>query len=636
MKTLKLLFAVCALFVINNAFAQSAHLTLSDAYPQAGEKLTLSYNTAGSPLEGKTAAAAIIYWLDGKTYPAVAVDFKANGKLLTADVQVPDSAQAFAVKMTSPDSIDNNAGKGYVYMVYKGETPVPGAYASLAYVNVVYRNLGIDKSDMDAAVADLDKEFALYPTGKTKYKSNYFLYPAYSKSSANKILAMRIVDSLEKSSDEKDNYAAADMLYRMRKGDKGDSLIAVMKVKFPNGIAARQQRENDILKEKDVTKKDSLFAVYLKAGAAKDAAFLDYVTANVAVANLREARFDKFYYYKAMLKDSTILADFLNDVPYNWAKAGVHLQEAELLAKEGLLMDQYKTDHATAGSFATAEQVKRSYQSSWDYAADSYAYILYKEAKYDEALKVEKPVWERNKDEADIAENYADILVATKNYAQATDIIETSIKSGKETDGLKSALKTCYLKNKGSENGYAEYLAILENASKEAARAELIKQMINQPAPVFTLKDVNGNVVSLSDLKGKTVIVDFWATWCGPCKASMPGMQMAVNKYKDDPNTVFLFIDTWENGDKYLDGVKKFIADNNYTFHVVMDETGNDGRQSKVVTRFNVEGIPTKFIIDKNGNIRFKIIGYDGTPQALVDEVSAMIDLTANPPGSFN
>jgi thiol-disulfide isomerase/thioredoxin len=155
--------------------------------------------------------------------------------------------------------------------------------------------------------------------------------------------------------------------------------------------------------------------------------------------------------------------------------------------------------------------------------------------------------------------------------------------------------------------------------------------MVNQPAPVFALKDFDGNLVSLKDLKGKVVIVDFWATWCGPCKASFPGMQLAVNKYKDDPNVKFLFVDTWEEGDNYLDGVKKFIADNKYTFHVIMDEKGDDGRQSKVVTAFGVKGITTKFIIDKNGNIRFSYVGYSGTPEKLLDEVTNMVDMATNP-----
>jgi hypothetical protein len=108
-------------------------------------------------------------------------------------------------------------------------------------------------------------------------------------------------------------------------------------------------------------------------------------------------------------------------------------------------------------------------------------------------------------------------------------------------------------------------------------------------------------------------------------------MQMAVNKYKDDEDVKFLFIDTWENGDNYIDGVKKFIADNNYTFNVLVDEKGSDGRQSKVVSQFGVTGIPTKFIIDKNGNVRFKVVGFDGSADGLVDEVSTMIDMAKAP-----
>jgi len=155
--------------------------------------------------------------------------------------------------------------------------------------------------------------------------------------------------------------------------------------------------------------------------------------------------------------------------------------------------------------------------------------------------------------------------------------------------------------------------------------------MIKQPAPLFTLKDIQGKTVSLASLKGKTVVIDFWATWCGPCKMSFPGMQIAQNKYKDNADVVFLFIDTWETGSNYLPGVKRFIAENNYSFHVLIDEMGEDKRQSKVISSYKVDGIPTKFIIDKNGDIRFKYVGFSGTTAAVVNEVTAMIDLLNDP-----
>ena len=154
---------------------------------------------------------------------------------------------------------------------------------------------------------------------------------------------------------------------------------------------------------------------------------------------------------------------------------------------------------------------------------------------------------------------------------------------------------------------------------------EIRKSMINETSPSFALMDLDGNNVSISELKGKVVVVDFWATWCGPCKASFPGMQRMVNKYRNNPNVRFLFVDTWEKGDDKKKLAADFINANKYTFQVLMDN------EDKVVSMFKVEGIPTKFVIDPKGMIRFKSVGYSGNDEKLVTELTAMIDLASQP-----
>ncbi|MNL20942.1 Sporulation thiol-disulfide oxidoreductase A precursor [compost metagenome] len=153
--------------------------------------------------------------------------------------------------------------------------------------------------------------------------------------------------------------------------------------------------------------------------------------------------------------------------------------------------------------------------------------------------------------------------------------------------------------------------------------------MINTPAPAFALKNLKGEVVDLAKLKGKTVILDYWATWCGPCIQSFPGMQMAVEKYRNDPNVVFLFINTFQREENREKAVKDWVLANpKYTFNVLLDnKKTEDPEQFEVVSQYKVTGIPTKFVIDGNGNIRFKTAGFDGTPEATVKELDIMIDL---------
>ena len=271
-------------------------------------------------------------------------------------------------------------------------------------------------------------------------------------------------------------------------------------------------------------------------------------------------------------------------------------------------------------------ETNKEYNESNDYLLSNSLYsnarVLNKLEKYDSALPIIEESIAKVKDaDQDAITLYINTLYKLKDYSKLTEKAEVFIKEGKNSPEIIDDLKNAYVFKNGSDKDFESYLSKLEEKGRVLLIEKLKKEIISVPAPQFTLKDLTGNSVSLSDLKGKTLVVDFWATWCGPCKASFPGMQMMVNKYKDDPNVKFLFVNSWERVDNPLKNASDFIKQNNYNFHVLLDD------KNKVIGEYDVAGIPTKFIIDKNGNIRFKSVGFDGSAEGLVEELSNMIEM---------
>ena len=143
-----------------------------------------------------------------------------------------------------------------------------------------------------------------------------------------------------------------------------------------------------------------------------------------------------------------------------------------------------------------------------------------------------------------------------------------------------------------------------------------VDKLIGQKAPDFRLKDINGKEVSLSSFKGKVVLLNFWATWCPPCKAEMPSMNKLYEKLKSR-GFVVIAVST----DKRPDEPKDFIANNPVGFPVLLD---NDLKVSR--NSYKTFMLPTTFLIDRKGVIAEKYFGeQEWMEPEIIKEIEALL-----------
>jgi len=159
------------------------------------------------------------------------------------------------------------------------------------------------------------------------------------------------------------------------------------------------------------------------------------------------------------------------------------------------------------------------------------------------------------------------------------------------------------------------FLIVSVGSCKRGKEAEIIFPTIGNIAPELTVRDLNGKTVSLSDYRGKIIMVEFWATWCPPCIELIPVLDELYNKYKTK-GFVVLSIASEDEGDET---VKGFVKDSGLTYPVFI-------ASSDTLKNYGISSIPVSFIIDKDGKIVNKHLGY--TPdikQELSTEIKQLL-----------
>lgn len=594
-------------------------------FPSPGDDVTIKYNPASTPLEGLTKVEMIVYLYEVEIEKTVSVEMEKYGNGWIGEFETDESTRGALIKFMSDKLEDINNNRGYSVKLFENENEVPGAVGGLASSFGRWgSSVGFER-DFAVSVKLFEKEFEKNPQIKNEYIDNYFyvLNRVKDEGYENKIETELNSLAVQENLSEEDYKTLCNWFRVINKSEKADEFKISAEEKFPGGDFVQFELARDFRNESEVEKQIELLKEFEADYPASEYLADMYETVTVKLRNEK-----KYETAKSFMSDNFDKIDtyWFYSVPSRIYDEEGDLDVALEIVKKGVIKGQQQYNKPTTPKPKTQTEKEWNEERGFYLGMNDFIYakILRKMGKKEEILPILEEAVELTIDfyaQQELNDLYAEVLVESGNNQKALVELSDMVQKGFASQTINGLLKTAYENDKGGLEGYDKFISQFESAAKAEMISKLKREMMNEPAPEFTLTDLDGKEISLSGLKGKIVVVDFWATWCGPCRQSFAGMKKAVEKYKEDESVKFLFVNTWERVDDKKKNARDFITKNDYLFHVLLD------LDNKVISSYKVSGIPTKFIIDPSGNIRFRSVGYSGNPDQLVQELDAMFGL---------
>ena len=614
-----ILLSSCSQKTTNKIFS------FSPKKPKAGEQITVRYKVDSTKLANSKSVDMVAYLYSKNLDQTKGVALKKEGDVLVGKFNTDKKTLGVLIKFMNDDENDNNNNKGYVIHIYgKDGKLLPGSNAGLA---VAYDNWGAYYLDMDKNPEQsyklFQKDFNKNPQIEISYLGTYLnvlndVHPEMVDSVANVNLS-----KIEKKKDLTENEISFLIRWYLKKGDqkKDKKYTDLMKQKYPKAEMFQADKYKAISSEKNFDKQVKMAGELVKE-------FPDGRYSK-AIYELLANELSKRQDYKKAEKFLKKYFDKISAYRFYAIASSMDKQKIDPLiamkiAEMGIKRGKREVDNPVEKKpkYLSNKEWKDNRKEELGLNYYIFSKLQYEKGEKEKALssitEAEKYLLEK---EADANELYAKVLLANGKYKKAKENIEEMLKAGNGTSGMKDMLKEAYVNTEKTDKGFDEYYSKITSSAKASLKSKLMQEMVDNPAPGFKLTNLKGKEVSLADYKGKIVVVDFWATWCGPCKASFPGMKKLVEKYSNNKNVNFLFVNTWERVKDKTENAEKFVTKNDYPFNVLID------KENKAVGKYKVSGIPTKFVIDQQGNIRFKSVGFSGNTDQMVNEVSTMINI---------
>lgn len=626
LKFLALFFAAAA-----PVFA-AGELTLNPGSPTPGNRITLKYKP-DEKLRQLGNVFAVVYSFRETSLKPVArqaeLKYDQSAKAYVGEFKL-DSTTVYGVVKVS-DGLkkqDNNDGKFWDFTVQKSGKVVRSAFyrAAISY----YGNMPQQaqrRTDFGKTMELLRKELELYPDNfQAKVALNSISYEQKKIDSAayykkvHELLASSFDNSVESFV-----LSAVRMYATVGMKEKGDSLSTAFVQKYPTSSLAEEQ---EVAALSALVQDGAKFPQAAKA-------FLSKFPANEYREQIQIAAIT--HLLNAQQIDAA--EKFLEDIKFPSPMA--YAQIARVYSAADSTMEDAAEVAALALEIARkpAIETKPSHLAEYEWSdqtditlgtvLDVYGQIEMKMHRNDRAISALSEMVRVLGDNT-TAPQYEHLMQALINAGRLKDaysIASNAISASQPNDYIMSEHKKLFqavaeerAKTGGKPENYDDALAKLQQQAKESRVRKLSSQRLNMEPIEGMLTTLDGKEVKLEDFKGKVVMIDFWATWCGPCVKSMPSLQEVYDKYRNNDKVQILVVNVWERTKERKEVAGKFIESSKYTFPVFLD------LEDDVVKKFGVTGIPTKFFLDQQGRVQYKDVGFKNADE-FKEYASSIIDL---------
>ncbi|MCU0357303.1 MAG: TlpA family protein disulfide reductase [Cyclobacteriaceae bacterium] len=624
MKTMLTMIGLVA--CLTGATQSTESFIVSPEYPRPGQAVDFSYTPANQGSRSKKLSCVVYAFEDAAQAPvAEDVALTAGEKQYTGTLITSSKAKAVFIKFTSGE--ENDGVFFAVPMHDAAHQPIRGALVSMAAGYNNYAWLFGSVPEQAKAYDYFNRELSVNPSAKDEY---FELYGTLAYLNDDQQALTGIKSSMKKLASKKLVTESELMtLYRMQSLMSGtfDDEVAKTKIKitdlFPEGQLATEALLREFFDECEPANRKGFFRTYHKSIPAEPRSVM---ALHLAIeAGAYDAKI--FEYYISFIMDKLRLAYAYNGAA--WRLSGEDLEGTMPDSLRAIAYSQRSLD-LIRECLITAEgkpvYVPRSHWISdmrtvYGNFSSTYALIQFKRQQYDDALWHQEIFNAYCTPEIDDHERYAVYVYHVNGAEPALLLMADFIADGLASSRMRNRF-SALLATLPPEAVLRLTRVMLENLGLEAFRMELENDKIDKAAPDFSLLNLKGEEVSLDKLRGKVIVIDFWASWCGPCIAGFPDMQEAVTAYKDDETVKFLFVNTWERYARSGKVAKatEFIEKKDYSFNVLVDI---DDIMAK---DYHIDALPTHLIIGPDGRIKFNRLNHRADERFL-DELAIKIEL---------